>query len=146
MSKRLCLLLALLPNVAFAADTIVINANVITVDKDHPAAQAFVIDNGRFTAVGSNAEMLKLKTASTKVVDLKGMTVTPGFNDVHVHPQEIFDEGSVYYRVWLGPDKAKTIDQLVAELKKKAAITPAGKMINGYGYNDQTLGRHPNLH
>jgi hypothetical protein len=146
MIKRLCLSLALMANVAYAADTIVINAKVITVDKDRPAAEAFAIDNGRFTAVGSNAEILKLKTPSTKVIDLKGMTVTPGFNDVHVHPQEIFDEGSVYYRVWLGPDRAKTIDELVAALKKKAAITPPGKMINGYGYNDQTLGRHPNRH
>jgi predicted amidohydrolase YtcJ len=146
MIKRLCLSFALMANVTYAADTIVINAKVITVDKDRPAAEAFAIDNGRFTAVGSNAEILKLKTPSTKVIDLKGMTVTPGFNDVHVHPQEIFDEGSVYYRVWLGPDRAKTIDQFIAELKRKAAITPAGKMINGYGYNDQTLGRHPNRH
>ena len=66
MPKRLCLLLALLPNVAFASDTIVINANVITVDKNHPSAQAFAIDNGRFTAVGTNAEILKLKTLVDK--------------------------------------------------------------------------------
>jgi predicted amidohydrolase YtcJ len=144
--KRLCLLLALTANVAHATDTIVINAKVITVDKDRPAAEAFAVDNGRFTAVGSNAEILKLKTPSTKVIDLKGMTVTPGFNDVHVHPQEIFDEGSVYYRVWLGPDRAKTMDEFVVALTRKAAITPAGKIISGYGYNDQTLGRHPNRH
>jgi predicted amidohydrolase YtcJ len=146
MIKRLCVFLALIANVAYAADTIVINAKVITVDKDHPSAEAFAIDNGRFTAIGTNAEILKLKTTSTKVIDLKGMTVTPGFNDVHVHPQGIFDESSVYYRVWLGADKVKTIDELVAALKRKAAITPAGKMINGYGYNDETLGRHPNRH
>jgi predicted amidohydrolase YtcJ len=146
MYKRLCLLLALLPNVALAADTIVINANVITVDKDHPSAQAFAIDNGRFTAVGTNAEILKLKTASTKVIDLKGETVTPGFNDVHLHPQAIFPEGTPHYRVWLGADKVKTIDQLVAALKRQAAVTPAGARISGYGYNDELLGRHPNRH
>ncbi len=146
MSKRLCLLLALLPNVAFAADTIVINANVITIDKDHPAARAFAIDNGRFTAVGTNAEILKLKTSSTKVIDLKGETVTPGFNDVHLHPQAIFQEGTPHYRVWLGADKVKTIDELVAALKRQAAVTPAGARISGYGYNDELLGRHPNRH
>lgn len=146
MSKRLCLLLALLPNVAFAADTIVINANVITVDKGHPSAQAFAIDNGRFTAVGTNAEILKLKTASTKVIDLKGETVTPGFNDVHLHPQAIFQEGTPHYRVWLGGDKVKTIDELIAALKRQAAVTPAGARISGYGYNDALLGRHPNRH
>jgi hypothetical protein len=152
MTRRLCLILALLASatcladVAFATDTIVINAKVITVDAAHPAAQAFAIDNGRFTAVGTNAEILKLKTASTKVIDLKGMTVTPGFNDAHLHPQAIFDENSPYYRVWLGSDRVKTMDDLVAALQRKAAITPAGKAINGYGYNDVTLGRHPNRH
>jgi len=146
MPKKLCLLLALLPNVAFASDTIVINANVITVDKNHPSAQAFAIDNGRFTAVGTNAEILKLKTSSTKVIDLKGETVTPGFNDVHLHPQAIFQEGTPHYRVWLGGDRVKTIDELVAALKRQAAVTPAGARISGYGYNDALLGRHPNRH
>jgi hypothetical protein len=146
MVKRLCLFLALIANIAHAADTIVINAKVITVDPAHPSAQAFVFDNGHFTAVGTNAEILKLKTSSTKVIDLKGKTVTPGFNDAHLHPQAIFDENSPYYRVWLGADRVKTMDELVASLKRKAAITPPGNAISGYGYNDVTLGRHPNRH
>jgi hypothetical protein len=144
MPKRLCLMIALLSHLAFAADTIVINANVITVDKDRPSAQAFAIDNGRFTAVGTNAEILKLKTASTKLIDLKGETVTPGFNDVHLHPQAIFQEGTPHYRVWLGADRVKTIDELVAALKRQATVTPAGARISRYGYNDELLGRHPN--
>jgi predicted amidohydrolase YtcJ len=146
MIKRICLLLTLIPSFAFAADTIVINANVITVDKDHPTAQAFAIDNGRFTAVGTNAEILKFKTASTRVIDLKGETVTPGFNDVHLHPQAIFQEGTPHYRVWLGGDRVKTIDELVAALKRQAVVTSAGARISGYGYNDELLGRHPNRH
>lgn len=152
MTRKLCISLALLAslacvtNPAHATDTIVINAKVITVDAAHPSAEAFAIDNGRFVAVGTTAEIIKLKTPSTKVIDLKGMTVTPGFNDAHLHPQAIFDENSPYYRVWLGADRVKTIDELVAALKRKAAITPAGKMINGYGYNDVVLGRHPNRH
>jgi predicted amidohydrolase YtcJ len=146
MIRKLCLLLVLASNVAFATDTIVINAKVITVDRDHPSAQAFAIDNGRFTAVGTNTEILRLKTASTKVIDLKGETVTPGFNDAHLHPQAIFQEGTPHYRVWLGGDRVKTIDELVAALKRQAAVTPAGARISGYGYNDELLGRHPNRH
>jgi predicted amidohydrolase YtcJ len=146
MIKRLCLFLALTAHVAFATDTIVINAKVITVDKDHPSVQAFAIDNGRFTAVGTNAEILKLKTASTKIIDLKGETVTPGFNDAHLHPQAIFQEGTPHYRVWLGGERVKTMDELVAALKRQAAVTPAGATISGYGYNDELLGRHPNRH
>ena len=146
MVMRLCLLLAFVSNAAWAADTLVINANVITVDKDHPSAQAFAFDNGRFTAVGTNEQILKLRTPSTVVIDLRGMTVTPGFNDAHLHPQAIFDENSPYYRVWLGADRVKTMDDLIAALKRKAAITPTGKLISGYGYNDVLLGRHPNRH
>jgi len=146
MIKKICLVVAFTANVAFATDTIVINARVITVDKSHPSAEAFAIDNGRFVAVGTNAEMLKLKTPSTKVIDLKGETVTPGFNDAHLHPQALFAEGTPHYRVWLGADRVKTIDELVAALKRQAAVTPAGARISGYGYNDEVLGRHPNRH
>jgi predicted amidohydrolase YtcJ len=142
-----CLAL-LLGNVslALAANTLVIDANVITVDKDHPSAQAFAIENGHITAVGTNAEILRLKSATSEVIDLKGMTVVPGFNDAHLHPQMIFEEGSPYYRPWLGADKVQTIDQLVAALKKQAAITPPGTIVSGYGYDDVKLGRHPNRH
>jgi predicted amidohydrolase YtcJ len=67
MLTRICLLLALMTNMTYAADTIVINAKVITVDRDHPAAEAFAIDNGRFTAVGTNAEILALKTQGQRL-------------------------------------------------------------------------------
>ena len=144
--KRFCLVLALIAQGAYADPTLVINANVITIDMAHPAAEAFAYEFGRFIAVGTNAQILKLKGPSSQVIDLHGMTVTPGFNDAHLHPQAIFDENSPYYRVWLGSDRVKTMDELVAALKRKAAITPPGGTINGYGYNDVTLGRHPNRH
>jgi hypothetical protein len=146
MMKKLCLVLALMAPAAHADPTLVINAKVITVDAAHPSAQAFAYENGRFIAVGTNAQILKLKGPASEVIDLKGRTVTPGFDDAHLHPQAIFDENSPYYRVWLGSDKVKTMDELVAALKRKAAITPPGAMISGYGYNDVTLGRHPNRH
>jgi len=143
---RLCLLLAFISNPVWAAQTLVIHANVITVDPDHPSAQAFAFDNGRFTAVGTNEHILKHRTPSTVVIDLRGKTVTPGFNDAHLHPQAIFDQNSPYYRVWLGGDRVKTMSDLIAALQRKAAITPPGKLISGYGYNDEVLGRHPNRH
>jgi predicted amidohydrolase YtcJ len=147
MVTRLSVSFALLSSSVLAsANTVVINANVITVDSTRPSAQAFAFDNGRITAVGTNEEIRKLATPSTRVVDLKGRTVIPGFNDAHLHPQAIFGEDSPYYRVWLGADRVRTMDELVGALQRKAAITPAGGLINGYGYNDVLLGRHPNRH
>jgi imidazolonepropionase-like amidohydrolase len=105
VSAIVFLFLMFTAHLALGADLIAIDANVITADKAHPSAQAFAIDNGRFTAVGTNDEVLKFRTSSTTIIDLKGRTVVPGFNDAHLHPRAIFAKGSPYYSPWLGPDK-----------------------------------------
>jgi predicted amidohydrolase YtcJ len=132
--------------VCFGADLVVINANVITVDKSKPYAEAFAVENGRFEAVGTNSEIRLLATLSTKIVDAKGMTITPGFNDVHLHPVAEFPDDSPYSTPWLGPDKVKSIQDLISVLKKKADVTPRGKLVQGDRYDDAKLGRHPNRH
>lgn len=137
---------ALLATSAFAADVVFLNGNVITVDQSKPAAQAFAIANGRFVAVGTNAEIRPLAVRGVKVVDLKGKTVTPGFNDTHLHPHASYAEGSPYYTPWLGPDKVRNMTELIAALKRKAAITPKGQPVRGERYDDIKLGRHPNRH
>jgi predicted amidohydrolase YtcJ len=141
------LILALLTlSAAWAADAIFVNGVVITVDPQKPYAEAFAVTNGRFEAVGSNSEMQRLAAASTRIIDLKGMTVTPGFNDVHLHPVGVYEDDSPYYTPWLGPEKVHTMDDLIAALKKKAGRTPAGELVNGSSYDDKKLGRHPNRH
>jgi predicted amidohydrolase YtcJ len=72
------------------------------------------------------------------------MTVTPGFNDAHLHPVGVYDEGSPTYTPWLGPEKVHNMDELIAALKAKAARTPAGQLVTGTRYQDTKLGRHPN--
>lgn len=141
-------LLLVLPvaGAAFGADAIYINGNVITVDPAKPYAQAFAVNNGRFSAIGSTIEIQRLATPATKIVNLKGMTVTPGFNDVHLHPVGVYEEDSPYYVPWLGPEKVHNMDELVAALKAKASRTPAGQMVTGTRYQDTKLGRHPNRH
>jgi hypothetical protein len=133
----------LLASAAWCADTIYVNGTVITVDPSKPYAEAFAVTNGRFSAVGSNAEIRKLATPATKIVDLKGMTVTPGFDDVHLHPTGVYDESSPYYTPWLGPEKVHNMDELIAALKAKADKTPKGQMVRGTRYQDTKLGRHP---
>ena len=133
----------LLVSAALAADAIYINGTVITVDPSKPYAEAFAVTNGRFSAVGSTAEIRRLATPTTKIVDLKGMTVTPGFNDVHLHPAGVYDEDSPYYTPWLGPEKVHNMDELIAALKAKADKTPPGQLVSGTRYQDTKLGRHP---
>jgi predicted amidohydrolase YtcJ len=135
--------LLLLASAAYAADAIYINGTVITIDPAKPYAEGFAVTNGRFSAVGSNADIRRLATPSTKIVDLRGMTITPGFNDVHLHPTGVYEESSPYYMPWLGPEKVHNMDELIAALKAKAAKTPPGQMVTGSRYQDTKLGRHP---
>jgi predicted amidohydrolase YtcJ len=144
MMTRICAAILLAGMAASAADAIYVNGVVITVDAAKPYAEAFAVTNGRFSAVGTSAEIRRLAGPGVKVVDLKGMTVTPGFNDVHVHPVGVYGDDSPYSTPWLGPDKVHSIDDLIAVLKAKAAKTPGGRMVNGSRYDDVKLGRHPN--
>ena len=68
-----------------AADTIITNAKVYTVEKDHPRAEAVAILGERIVGVGSNAEIDAWRGPETKIVDARGHLLLPGFNDAHVH-------------------------------------------------------------
>jgi hypothetical protein len=68
-----------------AADLIVINGDIYTVDPENPRVDAFAAENGKFTAVGSNAEIRSLADNDTRVIDARGNTVLPGFIDGHSH-------------------------------------------------------------
>ncbi|HEX4932224.1 MAG TPA: amidohydrolase family protein, partial [Gemmatimonadaceae bacterium] len=67
------------------ADLIVTNGRLWTGDSLRPRAEAVAIRNGRFLAVGSNAEVLAHRGVTTRVMDLGGRFATPGFIDNHTH-------------------------------------------------------------
>ncbi len=67
------------------ADQVFINGKVWTVDKALPQAEAVAVWKGRILKVGTDAEVKALVGANTKVIDLKGRRVVPGFYDSHVH-------------------------------------------------------------
>ena len=68
-----------------AADLIITNAKIWTVDPSTPTAQAIAILGDRIVAVGSNGEIETWRGSATKVIDAGGRLVLPGFNDAHVH-------------------------------------------------------------
>ncbi len=67
------------------ADTVLLNGTILTVDQAFSRAKAVAISGGRFVAVGKNAEVKKLVGPDTRVLDLEGRTVVPGFIDTHGH-------------------------------------------------------------
>jgi predicted amidohydrolase YtcJ len=72
-------------NSPFAADLIIINATIHTMDQGRPLAGAVAVSGNRIIAVGTTKEIRKLAGANTRVIDAKGQLVLPGFNDAHVH-------------------------------------------------------------
>jgi predicted amidohydrolase YtcJ len=72
-------------NKLMAADLILVNATVHTMDPATPIASAVAVLGNRIIAVGSTAEIRQLAGKQTRVVDAGGRLVLPGFNDAHVH-------------------------------------------------------------
>ena len=68
-----------------AADLIITNAKIWTVDKSLPTAQAVAVWGDRIVAVGSNGDVEAWRGPKTQVVDAGGKLLLPGFNDSHVH-------------------------------------------------------------
>ena len=64
---------------------ILFNGKIWTVNPAEPEAQAVAIAGNRIVAVGTDAEILKLKDPETTQLDLEGRRMLPGFNDAHVH-------------------------------------------------------------
>ena len=66
-------------------DLIVINADVRTSDKTSERASAFAVKDSKFIAVGNTEDILNIASDSTRIIDLNGRTVVPGFIDSHTH-------------------------------------------------------------
>jgi predicted amidohydrolase YtcJ len=123
--------LALFPIERSEPDLILHNANVWTVNPRQPRAQAIAISNGRFSAIGTNDEVLALAAGSAKKVDLSGNTILPGFIDAHSHPAEA---GLDHLR--MVDCDLRSIAEILAALGKQAAKIPAGQWVLGFKYDD----------
>ncbi len=77
-----------------AADTILHNGKVLTVDANFSIAEAVAVRDSQILAVGTNNEVLRLAGPDTVKIDLKGRTVTPGLIHTHVHQESPGGYGS----------------------------------------------------
>ncbi len=109
-----------------SVDLILINGKVWTVNPQQPEAEAVAISGNHIVAVGSTASITALKQAATRVIDLAGKRVVPGFNDAHVH---FFDGGSNLAGVQLRDAKsqAEFRDRIGAFVNR----VPKGQWITG---------------
>ncbi|HZJ66392.1 MAG TPA: amidohydrolase [Kofleriaceae bacterium] len=144
------------PAASARADLILTNARVYTLawgepaadgtpaaDAPHgpagwtPDAQAVAIRGSRIVFVGSNDAAAAWRGPSSRVVDLRGATLLPGLVDSHVH---ILELGRMLERVNLVgvASEAEAVDKVAA----RAAVTPRGEWILGYGWDDGAWANH----
>jgi predicted amidohydrolase YtcJ len=116
-----------------SADLILVNGKVITMDAADSVVQAIGIQQGKIIAVGTNEAIRKLASSGTRILDLHGLTVTPGLIDTHCH----FDETAVLYELELS--RVRNIAEVVEMVRKKAAQLKPGEWITGAGWDESKL-------
>jgi predicted amidohydrolase YtcJ len=120
---------------SLAPSLAVVNARVWTGDPKRPWADAVAVTGERIVAVGSSAEIRKLASAATRIVDASGKMLVPGFIDSHVHFMEGgFGLTSVQLR------DAKTRDEFVLRIKAHASTLPQGAWMLEGNWDHQNWG------
>ncbi|MFN0177496.1 MAG: amidohydrolase [Gemmatimonadales bacterium] len=105
--------------------------HIVTMNPAAPRAEAVAILGDRLLAVGTNQEILRLAGPSTRRVDLAGRTVVPGFIDAHSHPA-----GSGLQHLTRIDCDLRSIADIQAAVRERAAKTPAGEWVLGFKYDD----------
>jgi predicted amidohydrolase YtcJ len=111
-------------------------------DPRQPQAEAVAVREGHIVAVGTNAEVLALRSRGTRVIDCRGAAILPGFIDPHLHMR-------AYAGTFLGidcrPHTVHSLSDLQALLQQHSSRLPPGQWLVGYGYDEFALAerRHP---
>lgn len=130
------------------ADTIYFNGTVLTVDASNSVAKAIAVQGDRILAVGTIGECKRFSKGTTKLVDLHGKTLIPGFYDAHSHFQASGEAYLTKVQLQSPPiGTIKNMGELLAALSKRVAITDPGEWVQGMGYDDIELAekRHPTV-
>lgn len=118
---------------SLAADLVITNANVLTMEEARPSAVAIAVRRGIIERVGGDADILRLAGERTRRIDAAGRTVVPGFHDCHLH------------LLWFGLTLTtqvdlvgvRSVDELLGRLSHFASRTEG--WIRGHGFDQDKL-------
>jgi predicted amidohydrolase YtcJ len=131
------LLLAVLAR-AYAADLILKNGKIVTLDPALPQAEAIAITGGRITALGTNRQIEAQAGQGTKVIDLGGRLAIPGFIEGHGHFL-----GLGQFKMSLNLSGARSWDEIVAMVAAAAKEAKPGAWILGRGWHQEKWDKPP---
>ncbi len=125
------------------------NGTILTMNDDQPGAEAVAVKGGRIVAVGTGRDVLETAAADTRVIDLAGKTLLPGFVDSHGHAYLIGLQATTANLLPPPDGDGSNIESLQTLLSDWAESHPevvekVGWIV-GFGYDDSQLAeqRHP---
>ncbi len=123
-----------------AADTVLLNGKIITVDNDETIVEALAIRNGKIVEVGLNESIKRFIRDDTRVIDLNSLTATPGLIDSHIHLL-----GEEYYKLDLSILEVKSIADVILKIQQQVELVGPNSWIEGKGLSEGHLvdGRLP---
>jgi len=113
------------------ADLVLTNAVVHTVDAKRPRAEAVAVRGRRIVAVGTSAEVQALAGPKTRVLDLRGRTVVPGFDDSHAHLL-----GIGFARLDVDLVGTRSFAEVVDRVARAVTSRRPGEWIRGRGWHE----------
>jgi predicted amidohydrolase YtcJ len=116
-----------------AADMVLINGNVITVDNRFSIKEAVAVRDNKIIAVGSTKQIQQWIGRSTEVIDLKGATLLPGINDSHAH---VASYGLSMQELDVSYPGCQSVEDVAALVAAKVATVEDGTWIRGSGWNE----------
>jgi predicted amidohydrolase YtcJ len=122
------------PPVDPPADLLVTNARIYAADGTTALHEAMAVRGDRIVAVGPATDLERLRGPATVVLDARGRSVVPGFNDTHLH---LFEGGFAAERADVG--EASTVEEVQATLRAFAAANPARAWVLGEGWRYNTF-------
>ncbi|WP_151736442.1 amidohydrolase ['Paenibacillus yunnanensis' Narsing Rao et al. 2020] len=120
-------------------DLLITHANVLTMNESNRIAGSLAVTNGRISGIWNHPEPPRHEvnvTKHTKILNLNGATLIPGFIETHNH---LLQCGYIKGSIDCGSLRTKTMASLLNSISEKVASTPAGQWIQGFGYDDTLL-------
>jgi predicted amidohydrolase YtcJ len=111
------------------AGVILVNGRIATLDRQRPSASGVAVKDGRFVAVGSDADVLGHRSETTTVIDLRGRVMIPGLNDSHLH----VIRGGLNHMMELRWDGVPSLADALLMLRDQARRTPPPQWVRVVG-------------
>ena len=125
------------------ADLVLRGGKVIVLDVASGVAEALAVRGNRIVAVGSAAQIQRLVGPKTRVIELRGRGVTPGFIDAHTHSEHTAEFLNFWVDVHSPP--LPSTDAILNAVRERVKITPAGQWVIGQGTFGQPMPTHEEL-